>query len=260
MRQESMQVIKHGEIADQIFEMKLQGELVCEITEPGQFVHILVDGASHSIAPLLRRPISISSANTSEKTMTLIYRGGGLGTGLLSKTAVGQSVDVLGPLGHGFPVMEAARGGHALIIGGGVGVPPLYGLSQALKEREIKVTHILGFRSAKDVFYQQAFEELGQTFIMTEDGTCGLKGRVTDVLGQLDFDIAYACGPLPMLRALENQITEKPLYLSLEQRMGCGIGACMACVAHTTDPNDSKGYRRVCSDGPVFKAREVELC
>lgn len=260
MMQENMWVLAHEEIADSVYELKLEGELVQAITEPGQFVHIRVGGRSQSIAPLLRRPISISSANPLTKTMTLIYRSGGLGTELLSETKIGEKVDVLGPLGHGFPVDATPSGGKALIIGGGVGVPPLYGLSQALKARGVQVTHVLGFRSAKDVFYQAEFDKMGRTIVMTEDGTSGKKGRVTDVLDSVAFDVAYACGPIPMLRALEHTITEKPLFVSLEQRMGCGIGACMACVTHTTDPNDAKGYRRVCCDGPVFKAKEVELC
>jgi dihydroorotate dehydrogenase electron transfer subunit len=260
MMQEDMRVLAHEEIADNIFKLKLEGKMVQTITEPGQFVHIRVGGGSRSIAPLLRRPISISSADPSTETMTLIYRSGGLGTELLSETAVGKTVDVLGALGHGFPVDATPSKGKALVIGGGVGVPPLYGLSQALNARGVQVTHVLGFRSAKDVFYQAEFDKMGRTIVMTEDGTGGKQGRVTDVLESVDFDVAYACGPIPMLRALEQAITEKPLFVSLEQRMGCGIGACMACVTHTTDPNDAKGYRRVCCDGPVFKAREVELC
>ncbi|MCO7128119.1 dihydroorotate dehydrogenase electron transfer subunit [Sporolactobacillus shoreicorticis] len=260
MMQENMRVLAHEEIADCIFELKLEGEMVWAITEPGQFVHIRVGGGSQSVAPLLRRPISISSADPSKKTMTLIYRSGGLGTGLLSETGIGEKVDVLGPLGHGFPVEATPLQGKALVIGGGVGIPPLYGLSQELNARGIQVTHVLGFRSAKDVFYQMAFEKAGRTIIMTEDGTDGRRGRVTDVLDSVDFDVAYACGPIPMLKALEHAITEKPLFVSLEQRMGCGIGACMACVTRATDANDAKGYRRVCCDGPVFKAGEVELC
>ncbi|MDN3954060.1 dihydroorotate dehydrogenase electron transfer subunit [Sporolactobacillus laevolacticus] len=260
MRQEAMRVLAHEKIADAIFELKLKGGMVNEITEPGQFVHIRVGGGAQTVAPLLRRPISICSADPSSEIMTLIYRSGGLGTGLLSQAVVGEKVDVLGPLGHGFPIDAVPAGGKALVIGGGVGVPPLYGLSQALTAQGVQVTHVLGFRSAKDVFYQDAFEKLGRTIVMTEDGTCGQKGRVTDVLNTIDFDVAYSCGPTPMLKAVEREITEKPLFVSLEQRMGCGIGACMACVTHTTDPGDSKGYRRVCCDGPVFKAREVELC
>lgn len=192
MIQEDMQVLEHQRIADGIYKLKLRGQLAEQIREPGQFVHVRVGGRSQSIAPLLRRPISISSADSAACTLTLIYRSGGLGTHLLSESAVGETVDVLGPLGHGFPVDAAPAGGNALLVGGGVGVPPLYGLSQALMSRGIQTTHILGFRSAKDVFYQQAFEAYGETYIMTEDGSCGKKGLVTDMLDRVSFDVAYA--------------------------------------------------------------------
>lgn len=260
MIQEDMITLSHREIADDIFELKLQGEISSEISEPGQFVHIRVGSESGSVAPLLRRPISICTADQRHQQLTLIYRSTGLGTQLLSHAVKGQKIDVFGPLGHGFPVGAVSEGGRALLIGGGVGVPPLYGLSQALADKGVQVTHVLGFRSEKDIFYENEFAELGETIILTEDGTNGRAGRVTDVLADLDFDVAYACGPLPMLKAVQKMITSKPLYLSLEQRMGCGIGACLACAVHTVDPNDDKGYRRVCCDGPVFRAGEVELC
>lgn len=260
MKQEDMLVSAHREIADNIFEMKLRGGLAAEVTQPGQFVYIRVNG-SGSIHPLLRRPISICSVDKSENEMTLVYRRSGLGTELLSHAGEGDRLDLLGPLGHGFPVQSAeAAGGRALIIGGGVGVPPLYGLSRELVKIGAQVTHVLGFRSAKDVFYGHEFAGLGQTIILTEDGTSGQKGRVTDVLDEVEFDAAFACGPLPMLKAVKNKVTGRPLYISLEQRMGCGIGACLACVVRTSDKNDEKGYHRVCCDGPVFEAGEVELC
>lgn len=260
MIREDMTVVSHREIADGIFELKLQGGIAAQIASPGQFVHIRVAGASDSVAPLLRRPVSICSADSDLRQLTLIYRRLGMGTKLLTKAAPGDEIDVLGPLGHGYPVDVVSKGGRALIIGGGVGVPPLYGLSQALSARGAHVMHILGFRSAKDVFYENEFSGLGDTTIVTEDGTAGCQGLVTDVLDQFPFDTAFACGPLPMLKAVQNRVAGRPLYLSLEQRMGCGVGACLACAIRTTDPSDTKGYRRVCCDGPVFKAGEVELC
>lgn len=260
MIQEDMTVLSHREIADGIFELKLHGKIPVEISEPGQFVHVRVGGSSGSAAPLLRRPISICTADLGHQSLTLIYRSIGLGTELLSHAVEGKKIDVFGPLGHGFPVDVVPEGGRALMIGGGVGVPPLYGLSQMLADKGVQVTHVLGFRSEKDIFYENEFAELGETIILTEDGTNGRAGRVTDVLKGIDFDTAYACGPLPMLKAVQTMIGEKPLYLSMEQRMGCGIGACLACVVHTTDREDGKGYRRVCCDGPVFRAGEVELC
>lgn len=258
MKQEDMLITGHREIADNIFELKLQGDMAAEVSQPGQFVHIRVSG-SDSITPLLRRPISICSVDKKEKELTLIYRRSGLGTERMARAEKGSRLDALGPLGHGFPVPQEDAG-SALIVGGGVGVPPLYGLSRELVKKGFRVTHVLGFRSAKDVFYEHEFAALGQTIILTEDGTSGQKGLVTDVLDGLNYEAAFACGPLPMLKAVKNKVTGRPLYISLEQRMGCGIGACLACVVRASDTNDGKGYRRVCCDGPVFKAEEVELC
>lgn len=260
MIQEKMQITAIRGIADQIIEMKLKGTLSKQVTEPGQFVHIKPSGTAQNGTALLRRPISICQTNKEKQELTLIFRRGGIGTEQIAANQPGDKLDVLGPLGHGFPVDAVAPGGSAVLIGGGVGVPPLYGLSQALTARGVTVTHLLGFRSAKDVFYEEAFADLGTTYIFTEDGSKGQQGLVTEPLGELSFDAAYACGPLPMLRAVQQLIVDKPLFLSLEERMGCGIGACLACVVHTVNPEDKKGYRRVCSDGPVFRAGEVELC
>jgi dihydroorotate dehydrogenase electron transfer subunit len=260
MRQEDMRVIAQREIADHVFERVLSGELAGGVCEPGQFVHIRVGGGSGAVAPLLRRPISICSVDPSKNEMTLIYRRGGLGTDRMAAAAPGDTLDVLGPLGHGFPVASAAAGDRALIVGGGVGVPPLFGLARQLVAKGVVVTHVFGFRSAKDVFYEEAFAGLGRTVVMTEDGSAGERGLVTDKIGSMACDVAYACGPLPMLKAVAQMLDDRPLYLSMEQRMGCGIGACLACVVPTADRTDAKGYRRVCCDGPVFKSGEVELC
>ncbi|WP_010631009.1 dihydroorotate dehydrogenase electron transfer subunit [Sporolactobacillus vineae] len=260
MIQEEMVVTAQTKIADGVFELRLSGRIATLVTEPGQFVHMRVPGESGMLSPVLRRPISICSVDPAHRELTLIYRVVGLGSQLLSNTCPGMKIDVFGPLGHGFPVDEVPAGGRALMIGGGVGVPPLYGLAEALTDRGIEVTHILGFRSDKDIFYEAQFAALGETVIFTDDGSHGRKGLVTDAIGEAAYDVAYACGPLPMLKAVQNVITEKPLFVSMEQRMGCGFGACLACAVHTTDAQDHKGYRRVCCDGPVFRAGEVELC
>ncbi|MFT8361719.1 MAG: dihydroorotate dehydrogenase electron transfer subunit [Sporolactobacillus sp.] len=259
MRQEKMTVTATRAIADHVLEMKLSGVLAEDVREPGQFVHIRPNLEPSGSLTLLRRPISICAVDQETDELTLIFRHTGAGTAQIASKIQGERLDVLGPLGHGFPVDAVPSGGSAVLIGGGVGVPPLYGLSQALVARGISVTHVLGFRSAKDVFYTDEFSALGNTVVFTEDGSLGRQGLVTEALGEVAFDVAYACGPLPMLRALQTKITGKPLYLSLEQRMGCGVGACLACVVHTVDANDSKGYRRVCCDGPVFPSGEVEL-
>jgi dihydroorotate dehydrogenase electron transfer subunit len=258
IKKELCKIIAQAEIAEHIYELTLQGELVREMNEPGQFVHIKV---SDQLDPLLRRPISIAEINKNENQFKMIYRAGGKGTSLLSMKQPGEFLDVLGPLGHGFPVDEAKTGETALLVGGGIGVPPLYELSKQLVSNGVKVIHVLGFQSANAVFYDKAFAELGETYVATADGSFGAKGFVTDVISDenLHFDILYSCGPTPMLKALEQGHKDKKVYLSLEERMGCGIGACFACVCHTGDDPEGTSYKKVCSDGPVFKAGEVIL-
>jgi dihydroorotate dehydrogenase electron transfer subunit len=258
IKKELCQIVSQAEIAEHIFKLTLQGELVREMNEPGQFVHLKV---SDNVEPLLRRPISISDINRNENQFTMIYRAEGRGTALLSERKPGDLVDVLGPLGNGFPIEAASTGETALLVGGGIGVPPLYELSKQLVKRGVKVIHVLGFQSENVVFYDEEFTELGETYIATVDGSYGTKGFVTNIIEdrKLIFDVLYSCGPTPMLKALENNYKDKKLYLSLEERMGCGIGACFACVCRTGDDPAGHTYKKVCSDGPVFKAGEVHL-
>ena len=191
----------------------------------------------------------------------MIYRAEGKGTTLLSKKKTGDKLDILGPLGHGFPVNEAKQGETALLVGGGIGVPPLYELSQQLVNHGVKVVHVLGFQSENAVFYEKEFASLGKTYVATVDGSYGHKGFVTNVIDSkgIAFDRLYSCGPTPMLSTLAHEYKHKKVYLSLEERMGCGIGACFACVCHTADNPNGHTYKKVCSDGPVFKAGEVVL-
>ncbi|MCP3739029.1 dihydroorotate dehydrogenase electron transfer subunit [Rossellomorea sp. BNER] len=257
IKNERMEVLSHQHIAKNIYELTVKGQIVDEIQMPGQFVHIKV---GKGFDPLLRRPISISSYSKEDQTMTLIYRAEGKGTRILSEVLIGQDIDVLGPLGNGFPIHEQDTK-TALLVGGGIGVPPLYELSKQLTGRGWKVLHVLGFQSKDVVFYEEEFAELGETFIATVDGSHGSKGFVTDIISNLDndFDLYYTCGPTPMLKALENTLTHKQGYISLEQRMGCGIGACFACVCHKSEDPTGNSYVKVCSDGPVFPAGEVAL-
>ncbi|WP_409305359.1 dihydroorotate dehydrogenase electron transfer subunit [Peribacillus sp. SCS-155] len=256
IQNEIMKVVEQRELTESIFELTLQGSLATDIKEPGQFVHVKT---ANGIAPLLRRPISISSYDASNSTMTMIYRATGKGTKLLSKKKAGELVDILGPLGNGFPVGQVNKGESVVIVGGGIGVPPLYQLSKNLTEKGATVTQILGFQSREAVFYEQEFARLGDTYVLTADGSYGRKGFVTAQLEKLNmaYDFMYACGPTPMLRALEKNYGGDNLYLSLEERMGCGIGACFACVCHTADDPSGSSYRKVCSDGPVFRSGEV---
>jgi dihydroorotate dehydrogenase electron transfer subunit len=258
IKQENCLVVDQLEIADSIYKLTLQGELVAEMKSPGQFVHIRV---GDEFGPLLRRPISISSIDRSKKQFSMIYRKEGIGTSVLKDKVTGMAVDVLGPLGNGFPVNETESGGIALLVGGGIGVPPLLELSKQLTENGVKVIHVLGFQSNNVVFCEEEFSKLGETYVVTVDGTYGYKGFVTDVINQyqIDFDSMYACGPTPMLKALETRFPNKKVFLSLEERMGCGIGACFACVCHTPGDETGYSYKKVCTDGPVFRVGEVVL-
>jgi dihydroorotate dehydrogenase electron transfer subunit len=258
IKNEKLSVVSQKEIAKHIFELTLKGELVSEMKNPGQFVHIKV---SESFEPLLRRPISICSINRMKKEFTTIYRVEGRGTKLLSEKKPGQEVDVLGPLGNGFPVNEALPGHTALLVGGGIGVPPLFELSKSLVDHDVSVVHVLGFQTKDQIFYAEEFNGLGLTYIATADGSAGYKGFVTDIIEekQIRFDVVYSCGPTPMLKALQERFRNQKLFLSLEERMGCGIGACFACVCHTADDPLGHRYKKVCSDGPVFRAGEVVL-
>ncbi|KUP08601.1 dihydroorotate dehydrogenase [Bacillus coahuilensis m2-6] len=256
MRKELMTIRYHQEIAHNIYELEVEGTLVQDMNSPGQFVHIKVGEGE----PLLRRPISIASINHHDEAFTMIYRKEGKGTTLLSTKKPGDTLDVLGPLGHGFPV-HLEKGQKALLIGGGIGVPPLYELSKQLVSKGVEVTHVLGFQTSSVAFYLKEFSLLGTTHIATVDGTLGSKGFVTDCLREknIDYDEYYSCGPKVMLKALEETLTTANGYISLEERMGCGIGACFACVCHRQSDPTGNAYVKVCSDGPVFKAGEVVL-
>lgn len=251
-------IVQNAEIASGIYEMVVRGKLVQSMLEPGQFVHIKV---SNEFTPLLRRPISIAKINKEKSEFTLIYRIQGKGTAILASRKSGELLDVLGPLGHGFPVSETKPGQTALLVGGGIGVPPLYELSSRLVEAGVNVIHVLGFQKARAVFYEQQFATLGQTLISTDDGSYGERGYVTDVIKrhQLKFDTLYACGPTPMLKSLKKSFPESKMFISLEERMGCGIGACYSCVCHSSQQSETHSYKKVCSDGPVFSAKEVIL-
>lgn len=258
MRRDILTIVSQEQIADSIFELVLEGSLVEEMQQPGQFVHVKVD---RGIDPLLRRPISICHVDKAKQQLTMLYRAEGKGTTLMSERVQGEEVDLLGPLGTGFPVDAVSKGETALLVGGGIGVPPLYYLSQQLKAKGVNVIHVLGFASKKDVFYEEKFSALGDTYVSTIDGTHGTSGFVTDVITQqqLNFDVLYSCGPNPMLKALEANYKDRRGFLSLEQRMGCGIGACLACVCHLQNDPEGTAYKKICTDGPVFPIGEVVL-
>ncbi|WP_223588591.1 dihydroorotate dehydrogenase electron transfer subunit [Neobacillus bataviensis] len=254
IRKELCKIVAQHEIAEDIFELTVKASFTHDIQAPGQFVHLRV---SNSWDPLLRRPISISSYEKSNEEFTMIYRKEGQGTSLLAKMEAGMEVDILGPLGNGFPVEEVSTGDTALLVGGGIGVPPLYELSNQLTAKGVKVIHVLGFQTKSAVFYEKEFMKNGETYVATVDGSYGKKGFVTDVIKDLSFDCIYTCGPTPMLRAIEQAYQDKKVFLSLEERMGCGVGACFACVCKSAGDPSGVSYKKVCSDGPVFRAGEV---
>ncbi|WP_223700292.1 dihydroorotate dehydrogenase electron transfer subunit [Sutcliffiella deserti] len=258
MKKAWMKVVSQKILTRNIFELTLEGELVGIMSSPGQFVHIRV---GEGLDPLLRRPISIAAIDKARNQCKLTYRAEGKGTTLLAKKQEGEMIDILGPLGNGFPLHELQRGDTALIVGGGIGIPPLLELTKQLHQKGVQTKHVLGFQSIDDVFYKNEFAYYGDTYIATVDGSYGTKGYVTNVLDELQpsFHTLFSCGPTPMLKAVEDLYPNDNVYLSLEERMGCGIGACFACVCHLQEDPDGYSYKKVCTDGPVFRAKEVVL-
>ena len=233
-------VTENRPIARDVFRMSLSGD-VSEIAAPGQFVNLKLGGF------YLRRPISV--CDLGENSLTLIYKTVGAGTEALSRTAPGSTLAALTGLGNGYDLQKAGRA--PLLLGGGVGVPPLYLLAKRLIAAGKAVTAVLGFNTAADVFYAEEFRALGcAVAVTTADGSLGQKGFVTDALPET-YSYFYACGPEPMLRAVCAK-TRTGGQLSLEERMGCGFGACMGCSRKTKN-----GYKRVCKDGPVFTKEEL---
>ncbi|WP_280769054.1 dihydroorotate dehydrogenase electron transfer subunit [Salipaludibacillus daqingensis] len=254
---ENLTVTAQEQLTSNVFKMKLTGDSVAEMTDPGQFVHMKV---SNGIDPLLRRPISICDVDLNAKELTIIYRVEGKGTKILSERNDKETINVLGPLGNGFPTDHLHEGDVALLVGGGVGVPPLYYLAKKLVEKGVRLKVILGFRTANDVFLEEEFNEIADVTVTTEDGSKGIKGYVTDAIMQIEevYQSYFTCGPTPMLRAVQ-QTAKSDGFVSLEERMGCGVGACLACVCDVAEEYiaDGRKYRKACSDGPVFRAGEV---
>ncbi|WP_429958603.1 MULTISPECIES: dihydroorotate dehydrogenase electron transfer subunit [unclassified Enterococcus] len=254
MKQEMMTIVRQRELAPRIYELVLAGELVKEMTMPGQFLHIRVPRSDL----LLRRPISINQYDPAEGTCTIIYRIEGDGTKYFAEMSTGDQLDVMGPLGHGFEIEGLSTGDTAFIVGGGIGVPPLYQLSKELKAKGVKVIHFLGFGSQEVVYYADEFQALGETRFSTDDGTYGIQGNVGNLLmaASEQPDAVFACGNNGLLKTVEQLYTEVDnVQLSLESRMACGMGACYACVCHV--PEDENKSVKVCEDGPVFQAGEV---
>lgn len=239
-KQNKYKILSNEPLTKDVYKMVLEGDTEY-ITAPGQFINIALDGK------YLRRPISVCDYD--EDCITIIYKVVGEGTEQMSALKIGTVLDVLTGLGNGYDISKSTK---PLLIGGGVGVPPMYNLAKTLITNGQVPTVILGFNTVDEVFYEQEFKALGcDTFVTTADGSYGIKGFVTDALDGIDFDYFYTCGPLPMFKAIYNAV-DKDGQFSFEERMGCGFGACMGCSCKT-----KYGNKRICKDGPVLEKEEI---
>lgn len=245
-------------LADGIFSMWIRTDAAA-FARPGQFIAMYTNDPSK----LLPRPISICEIDVAKSLLRVVYRvtGEDTGTKQFSKMKAGDTFDMVGPLGNGFP-LERAIGKKAFLMGGGIGIPPILELAKQVDCTQKQI--VVGYRDAQ-MFLRDQFEANGMLYISTEDGSVGTKGNVMDAIREngLDAEIIFACGPMPMLRAIKQYAKEKDIecYISLEERMACGIGACLGCVCKTKekDHHSNVNNRRICKDGPVFAATEVEI-
>ena len=241
MRESIFRIIDNAPLTQAVYKMRLQGD-VSDITSSGQFVNIKLDGL------YLRRPISVCDCEGD--VLTLIYKVVGKGTEQMAKMTAGEELNILTGLGNGYDI--SLSGDKPLLLGGGVGVPPLYMLCKKLIAEGKKVSVVLGFNSKDEIFCEEDFKALGaDVFVTTVDGSYGIKGFVTDAMKDIDYSYFYTCGPEPMLKAIFKASATSGQF-SFEERMGCGFGACMGCSCKTVT-----GYKRICKDGPVLKKEEI---
>ena len=241
MKQSIFEIVSNEALTDCVYKMVLGGD-TSAITAPGQFVNIRLDGM------FLRRPISVCDFD--ENTLTIIYKVVGKGTEAMSGMCPGTKLDILTGLGNGYDL--SLSGDQPVLLGGGVGVPPMYNLAKKLLEQGKKVTVILGFNTKSEIFYEDEFRKLGcDVIVATADGSCGIKGFATTPLEDLSYTYFYTCGPEPMLKAVY-RATRTSGQMSFEERMGCGFGACMGCSCKTLTC-----YKLICKDGPVMKKEEI---
>ena len=241
MKQSIFEILENTPLTETVFRLVLSGD-TSAVTAPGQFVNIKLEGK------FLRRPISVCDCEAGR--LTLLYKVVGGGTAEMSRMKPGETLDILTGLGNGYDLSDA--GDRPLLVGGGVGVPPLYMLAKKLLAAGCRVRVILGFNTAAEVFYEEEFRALGaDVTVTTVDGTHGVKGFVTAALDEAPYTYFYTCGPEPMLRALHAATATSGQY-SFEERMGCGFGACMGCSCKTVT-----GYKRICREGPVLRKEEI---
>ena len=240
MKQSIFEILSNEALTDSVYKMVLAGD-TSDITNCGQFVNIQLDGM------YLRRPISVCDYD--DKTLTIVYKVVGKGTEAMAAMGAGTKLDILTGLGNGYDLSLA--GDKPVLLGGGVGVPPMYNLAKKLRAQGKEVKVILGFNVRSEIFYEEEFKALGcDVTVTTVDGSYGVKGFVTDALPE-DYTYFYTCGPEPMLKAVYRATTTSG-QMSFEERMGCGFGACMGCSCKTLT-----GYKRICKDGPVMKKEEI---
>lgn len=248
-------VVSQERIAEQIYDLWIETELARD-AHAGQFVAVY----PHNAATLLPRPISICETDAEAYRLRLVYRVAGRGTAEFSSYRAHDTVDVLGVLGNGFPT-ERAAGKRVFLMGGGIGIPPML---QLAKELDAQKQILLGYRD-QNLFLHEDLGRYGQVYIATEDGSVGVRGNVMDIIrvNELTADVIMACGPMPMLRAVKEYAAAQGMeaYISLEERMACGVGACLGCVCATKDVDSHSHVHnaRICTDGPVFEAGEVNI-
>nr|WP_317363576.1 dihydroorotate dehydrogenase electron transfer subunit [uncultured Blautia sp.] len=243
-------------IGTDIYSLWLDAPQIASQAKPGQFISVY----SNDSGRVLPRPISICEIDREKSALRIVYRIAGKGTKEFSGMKAGETLDILGPLGNGFP-MDVIKGKRVFMMGGGIGVPPMV---QTAKEAEAEVTVIAGYRNS-EIFLKEELEQNGTLVIATEDGSVGTKGNVMDAIREnhLEADVIFACGPTPMLRAIKTYAEENGIlcYISMEEKMACGVGACLACVCKSKDVDHHSHVhnKRICKDGPVFLSTEVEL-
>lgn len=248
-------VISQECIAKDIYSMWISTKAIAREAKPGQFVSVYTKDASR----LLPRPISLCEIDREKDALRIVYRIAGDGTREFSRLRAGDTIDILGPLGNGFP-LEEAKGKRVMLMGGGIGIPPMLETAKAIQGEKIIVS---GYRD--ELFLTEELNAAGQLYLATEDGSAGTKGNVLDAVkaNRLEADLIFACGPTPMLRSIKAYALDKgiPCWVSMEEKMACGIGACLACVCKSTevDGHSQVHNKRICKDGPVFLSTEVEL-